>query len=181
MRRKGHNYTEFRIFHLIIEIHIIFTIFKKKKISTSVAYATLLHVAFPTVLLVIRRLCDAFTCCFSDGFARNPSLMRRFHLSLFQRFCWISVAYAMLSHVAFPTFVLDIRRLTFTTVENMPSLNRRFKFNRRLLRCCLSDGYSGVGNPTTIFRCLTKNQSVVHATGKCQKSDMMAVGFLVKM
>ena len=47
--------------------------------------------------------------------------------------------------------------------------------------CRLSDGYLGVGSPTKSFRRLKKNQSVVHATEKCQKSDMIAVGFLVKM
>ena len=67
-----------------------------------------------------------------------------------------------------------IFKKTLTIVEDSPSLNRRLKFNRRLSRCRLTDGYLGVGNPTTSFQCLTKNQSVVHATGKCRKSDMMA-------
>ena len=41
-----------------------------------------------------------------------------------------------------------------------------------LERCWITDK-----NPPT----LKKNHSVVHATGKCQKSDNTAVGFLVEM
>ena len=138
------------------------------------------------------RLSDGFLCRFSDGFSGFPllfrrlvwssSLIRRLKVSLFRHLFWIAVA--------------------FPTPFWSPSLIRRFQVSlkRRLWRLffkkkilpskifCrlsdtlhLSDGYLSVKSPTPSFRHLRKNQSVVHATGKCRKSDMTAVGFWVEM
>ena len=50
-----------------------------------------------------------------------------------------------------------------------------------ILRCRLTDGFERCRINDEKFLTLKKINSVVHATGKCQKSDNSAVGFLVKM
>ena len=49
------------------------------------------------------------------------------------------------------------------------------------LRCRLTDGFERCRITNDKFPTLKKNHSVVHATGKCRKSDNPAVGFLVEM
>ena len=49
------------------------------------------------------------------------------------------------------------------------------------LRCHLTDGFERCRITDDKFPTLKKNHSVVHATGKCRKSDNTAVGFLGKM
>ena len=136
-------------------------IFKKKKIH-------------------FRRLSDGYLCHLSDDYSLYPSL-HQWHEGYFLRKKWLTVAY--------PTALLSLNRWHegyFLKKNSLPlkkfcCLTDALHLTDSKLRCRLTDRLEICRITDDKFPMLKKNHSVVHATGKCQKSDNTAVEFLVKM
>ena len=134
----------------------------------------------------------------SDAYSLYPSLKRRPFMSLIRRLQLISVATPTAFKVilkkkwitvAYPTALLSLNRRHegyFLKKISPPSkkgchLSDILHLTDGKLRCRLTDGFEICRITDDKFPTLKKINSVVHATGKCRKSDNTAVRFLVEM